>query len=103
MKAIVHSFYFHPEIAIVTNIDWDHRDHYMTFKSVTDAFAEFLSNIKENGEVILCMEDAGINTLRTEYGIDKEFVTYGWGTGWDWGATEVVHNVRQWCLIHIKS
>ena len=85
--------YFHPEIAIVTNIDWDHRDHYMTFKSVTDAFAEFLSNIKENGKVILCMEDAGINTLRTEYGIDKEFVTYGWGTGWDWGATEVVHNV----------
>ncbi len=85
--------YFHPEIAIITNIDWDHRDHYMTFKSVTDAFAEFLSNIKENGKVILCMEDAGINTLRTEYGIDKEFVTYGWGTGWDWGATEVVHNV----------
>lgn len=85
--------YFHPEIAIITNIDWDHRDHYMTFKSVTDAFAEFLSNIKENGKVILCMEDAGINTLRSEYGINKEFVTYGWGTGWDWGATEVVHNV----------
>ena len=32
--------YFHPEISVITNIDWDHRDHYMTFKSVTDAFAE---------------------------------------------------------------
>ena len=85
--------YFHPEIAIITNIDWDHRDHYMTFKSVTDAFAEFLSNRKENSKVILCMEDAGINTLRTEYDTAKDAITYGWGTGWNWGATEVVHNV----------
>lgn len=84
--------YFHPEIAVVTNIDWDHRDHYMTFKSVTDAFAEFLVNRKEGGKSILCMEDEGINTLVSEYGINDGAVTYGWGTGWDWGAAEVDHN-----------
>lgn len=84
--------YFHPEIAVVTNIDWDHRDHYMTFKSVTDAFAEFLVNRKEGGKNILCMEDEGINTLVSEYGISDGAVTYGWGTGWDWGAAEVDHN-----------
>ena len=59
--------YFHPEIAVVTNIDWDHRDHYMTFKSVTDAFAEFLSNVKENGCAILYSDDPGVKILLKDY------------------------------------
>ena len=85
--------YFHPEVAVVTNIDWDHRDHYMTFKSVTDAFAEFLSNRKEGGKTILCMEDNGIQTLCHDYNVCDGVISYGWGTNWVWGATEVVHSV----------
>ena len=81
--------YFHPEIAVVTNIDWDHRDHYMTFKSVTDAFAEFLSNVKKDGCVILFADDPGIKTLLKEYQIDKEIITYGFGTDFDYGATNL--------------
>lgn len=84
---------FHPEIAVITNIDWDHRDHYITFKSVTDAFAEFLSNRKDGGKSILCMEDAGVNKLCREYRLKEGIVTYGWGSGWNWGATEVQHSV----------
>lgn len=82
--------YFHPEIAIITNIDWDHRDHYITFKSVTDAFAEFLAHRKTGGKNIVCAEDPGVQELCAEYNIG-ECITYGWGTGWDWGATEVEH------------
>lgn len=84
--------YFHPEIAVVTNIDWDHRDHYMTFKSVTDAFAEFLSHSKRGGRIIICMEDGGIRQLCDEYNISHDVVTYGWGRGWNWGAAEVEHH-----------
>ncbi|MDO4987539.1 MAG: UDP-N-acetylmuramate--L-alanine ligase [Synergistes sp.] len=83
--------YFHPEIAVVTNIDWDHRDHYMTFKSVTDAFDEFLSNVKESGKTILCMEDAGIRKLREEYKIKTQIITYGYGNNHNWGAADVNH------------
>lgn len=83
--------YFHPEIAIITNIDWDHRDHYMTFKAVTDAFNEFLSNRKECGKSILCMEDPGVKTLFSDYGVKDGVITYGWGTGWNWGATDIKH------------
>lgn len=85
--------YFHPEIAIITNIDWDHRDHYMTFKSVTDAFAEFLAHRKPGGKTIVCAEDDGVNQLINEYETGDGLLTYGWGTGWDWGATEVTHNL----------
>lgn len=84
--------YFHPEIAIITNIDWDHRDYYITFKSVTDAFAEFLAHRKEVGKTIVCMEDPGVNNFCSDYGFSDGVITYGWGTGWDWGATEIEHN-----------
>jgi UDP-N-acetylmuramate--alanine ligase len=82
--------YFHPEIAIITNVDWDHRDHYMTFKSVTDAFAEFLAHRKPNGKSIVCAEDKGVTILCREYNV-KNPITYGWGTGWNWGAAEIEH------------
>lgn len=85
--------YFHPEIAIITNIDWDHRDHYMTFTSVTDAFAEFLAHRKAGGKTIICAEDPGVDKLIEEYEVGDGIVTYGWGTGLDWGATEVEHNL----------
>ena len=83
--------YFHPEIAVVTNIDWDHRDHYMTFKAVTDAFNEFLSNRKKGGKSILCMEDQGVKTLFSDYGVKDGVITYGWGTNWNWGAADIKH------------
>lgn len=83
--------YFHPEISVVTNIDWDHRDHYMTFKSVTDAFAEFLSHSKKDGKIIMCMEDQGIRRLKEEYNVTDGASTYGWGLSWNWGAAEVTH------------
>lgn len=84
--------YFHPEIAIVTNVDWDHRDHYMTFKAVTDAFSEFLSHVKDEGKIILCMEDGGVRKLCDEYSISRPIIKYGWGRGWDWGAANVEHH-----------
>ncbi|MEG2184334.1 MAG: UDP-N-acetylmuramate--L-alanine ligase [Cloacibacillus sp.] len=83
--------YFHPEISVITNIDWDHRDHYMTFKAVTDAFAEFLSHSKTGGKTIMCMEDGGVRRLCEEYSVSKNIITYGWGRGWNWGAAEVTH------------
>lgn len=83
--------YFHPEIAIITNIDWDHRDHYITYKSVTDAFAEFVDHRKSGGRTIVCAEDPGVAQLIDEYNVGDGLIKYGWGTGWDFGATEVEH------------
>lgn len=84
--------FFNPEIAVITNVDWDHRDHYKTFESVMDAFYEFLSKRKSGGKTILCMEDDGIQAMCERYDMHNDIVTYGWGTGWDWGASGVTHN-----------
>ena len=51
---------FHPYYSIVTNVDWDHVNHYPTIKSVEEAFLRFLSNTKPGGHMFLCGDDPGI-------------------------------------------
>lgn len=81
---------FNSEVAIVTNADWDHVDHYPHFHSVISAFKRFLNNRKERGLAVVCGEDKGVQVLMESSDLDN-IVTYGWGTSWDWGAIDVVH------------
>ena len=83
---------FHPDIAVVTNADWDHVNHYPTFDSVLAAFSRFLDNPKKDGMRVLCGEDAGIQQiLSSKEFAPGSFITYGWGRGWTWGAFNVRH------------
>ena len=79
---------FSPSIAIITNIDWDHIDHYPSLTSVFDAFARFAAFRKKGAPLIACAEDLGVSHLISS-GKLQDVCTYGWGTGWDWGATEI--------------
>ncbi|MDR2780260.1 MAG: UDP-N-acetylmuramate--L-alanine ligase [Synergistaceae bacterium] len=81
---------FSPEVTVITNIDWDHVDHYPTYDSVVEAFLRHARGRKQGSPLIACGEDAGVRELLTS-GIGGEAVTYGWGCGWDWGATDVRH------------
>lgn len=83
---------FHPNIAVVTNADWDHVNHYPTFESVLEAFTRFTSNPKDGGLLVLCGEDAGLGKIMAAGSLPREAVTYGWGMGWTWGAFNVKHN-----------
>lgn len=78
---------FSPDIAVVTNIDWDHIDHYPTYDNVLEAFVRFINGRKKDAPIIMCAEDAGVQRLLPMCGGD--IVTYGWGLGWNWGATDV--------------
>jgi UDP-N-acetylmuramate--alanine ligase len=81
---------FSTEIAVITNIDWDHVDHYPTHESVVSAFGRFASGRKPNSPLIACGEDAGVRKMLQNRPAG-EAILYGWGTGWDWGATEIEH------------
>ena len=83
---------FHPDIAVVTNADWDHVNHYPTFDSVLDAFTRFTSNPKDGGLLVLCAEDTGLGKIMAKGPLPKKTITYGWGAGWTWGAFNVRHN-----------
>jgi UDP-N-acetylmuramate--alanine ligase len=81
---------FSPEVTVITNIDWDHVDHYQTFDSVVEAFKKFAYGRKKDAPLIVCAEDKGVSRLLEDPRFDSA-VTCGWGSGWTWGATDVAH------------
>lgn len=46
-----------PEIAIITNIDSDHLDHFKTFENLQKSFADFALKVPFYGKVIACGDD----------------------------------------------
>ena len=64
------------DIAIVTNIDPEHLDHFKTFEAVQDAFRAFVENVPFYGFSVLCTDHPVVQGLvgRIE---DHRLVTYG--------------------------
>jgi UDP-N-acetylmuramate--alanine ligase len=63
-------------IAIVTNIDPEHLDHYGTFEALREAFAAFVSNIPFYGVAALCVDHPEVQALIPKV-LDRRVVTYG--------------------------
>jgi len=64
-----------PTIAIVTNIDPEHLDHYGNVEAAADAFCEFINRVPFYGLSILCVDSARVRALLPR--IRKRFLTYG--------------------------
>ena len=63
-------------IAVVTNIDREHMDHYGTFDKMRDAFAAFVENIPFYGFAALCLDDPEVQAIIPRVS-DRKIVTYG--------------------------
>ena len=57
---------FHPHIAVVTNIENDHLDHYGNEENIYKAFCQFISNVVEGGKAVLCFDNAKIRRMAKE-------------------------------------
>jgi UDP-N-acetylmuramate--alanine ligase len=64
-----------PILAIVTNIDREHLDHYPTLADIRRAFAEFVGKVPFYGAAILCIDDDNIQQILPA--INRRIVTYG--------------------------
>jgi UDP-N-acetylmuramate--alanine ligase len=64
------------DIAIVTNIDPEHLDHFGSFDAIKDAFRAFIDNIPFYGFAVMCIDHPTVQDLvgRIE---DRRIVTYG--------------------------
>jgi UDP-N-acetylmuramate--alanine ligase len=53
-----------PKVAVVTNVEPDHLDHWKTFDKIEAAFVEFCELTKErNGFAVICADDEGGRNL----------------------------------------
>ncbi len=79
---------YHPEVALVTNVEADHLDYYGSWEAVKEAFAGFVANVPRGGRLILCADDAEALALRAHAAGGVDVVTYGIEGG-DWRATAI--------------
>ena len=63
-------------IAIVTNIDPEHLEHYGNFDAIKDAFVEFIENVPFYGCAVLCIDHPEVQAVIPKVR-DRRVVTYG--------------------------
>jgi UDP-N-acetylmuramate--alanine ligase len=63
-------------VAVVTNIDPEHMDHYGSMDALRDAFDAFVSNIPFYGALVACMDHPEVQSLIGRV-TDRRVVTYG--------------------------
>jgi UDP-N-acetylmuramate--alanine ligase len=64
------------EIAIVTNIDPEHLDHFGTFEAIKAAFRAFVENIPFYGFAVMCLDHPTVRELVAKIE-DRRVITYG--------------------------
>ena len=80
------------DIAVVTNIDPEHLDHYGSFDKVKDAFVEFIENVPFYGLAVLCVDHAEVQNIIGRIR-DRRIVTYGFSALADVRADNVAPDV----------
>ncbi len=69
-------------IAVVTNIDPEHLDHYGSFERAKDAYVEFVENVPFYGAALLCLDHPEVQAIIPRVR-DRRIVTYGFAASAD--------------------
>jgi UDP-N-acetylmuramate--alanine ligase len=64
------------DVALITNIDPEHLDHYGTFDKVRDAFEQFIENVPFYGFGVMCLDHPEVQALVSRIE-DRRVITYG--------------------------
>ncbi len=77
-------------IAVVTNMDPEHLDHWGTAEAMTAGYDQFVGNIPFYGFAVLCIDHPAVQAMIPR--IDRRVVTYGFSPQADVRADRVVAN-----------
>ena len=64
------------DVAIVTNVDPEHLDHFGTFEAVQDSFRSFVENVPFYGFAVMCIDHPVVQTIVGKIE-DRRIITYG--------------------------
>jgi len=76
-----------PTLAVVTTLDEEHMDFYLTLENMKSVFLQFLNKIPFYGAAILCLDDANLQSLLPK--IEKRTITYGLKSQADYTARNI--------------
>lgn len=64
-----------PILAVVTNIDREHLDHYRSIDEIRGAFLDFVNKVPFYGAAILCLDDENVQQIYSQ--VNRRTITYG--------------------------
>jgi UDP-N-acetylmuramate--alanine ligase len=76
-----------PIIAVVTNIDPEHLDHFGDIEHVREAYQRFIQRVPFYGLAVLCLDNVNVRAMLPS--LNKRFVTYGTSPDAEWQAREL--------------
>ena len=79
------------DIAIVTNVDAEHLDHFKTFAAVQEAFTDFVGNVPFYGFAVMCTDHPIVQRLVGRI-TDRRIITYGENPQADVRLAELDHH-----------
>jgi UDP-N-acetylmuramate--alanine ligase len=79
------------DVAVVTNIDAEHLDHYHDFEGVKKAFRNFIENVPFYGFAVMCLDHPTVQALVGEIE-DRRMITYGLNPQADVRLIDVVND-----------
>lgn len=77
-----------PIVAVITNIDPEHLDHYQTHENIKDAFVDFAERVPFYGLTVLCLDHPHVQEIIPR--IDRRMVTYGTSAQADYRADHIL-------------
>jgi UDP-N-acetylmuramate--alanine ligase len=100
-----------PTVAVVTNIEPEHLDHYGDMERVKAAYLEFMNRIPFFGAAIVCLDDVNLRALLPH--VRKRVVTYGTSPDADYVARDIIvqgmetrvtveHHGRSWGSLAVR-
>jgi len=89
-----------PILAVVTNIDREHLDHYADLDAICRAFVEFVNRVPFYGASILCLDDENVQRILPR--INRRVITYGVSAQADLRITRAStgHMASEFHLVH---
>jgi UDP-N-acetylmuramate--alanine ligase len=64
-----------PAVAVVTNIDREHLDHYASLDEIRQVFAQFVNRVPFYGAAVLCIDEPNVRAILTQ--VHRTAITYG--------------------------
>ena len=68
--------WYHPHVAILTGIAWDHINVFPTFPQYVDTFRQFVDSFEPNGTLIYCADDAHLQQIAAQARQDIHVLPY---------------------------
>ena len=76
-----------PHVAVVTNVEDDHMDHYGTMEKIIEAFRTFVDQVAEDGTAVLCFENEILRQIAAQ--TKRRVISYAIDTEADYRAADI--------------